>query len=307
MAGFVGPLCEKNVDECEFFPCANGGSCEDLINDFKCKCALGFTGKDCTIKKHEVKCADNPCQNNGTCTDLNNDYRCSCGNGFHGKNCQYPVNVFDSLTNVSTTTENPRTSANKTTLPNNGSFTNMQQNSDSDDSGSGVTMMQLVLIVCLGAGIPLVIIIIIIIVLLLHKKHSFPHMQKERAQNVVNNMNNKVVDSNIFTTIPSTNIKIKNEDQDFNAKKSRHSQIYLEKCTNRQYTKECNINPYSKREPLHISQSDLPQKSLKNIDLGTYSADSYSTDSYSAGNSSHNLDSRYVICAGRVALAILEY
>ncbi|KAL5008933.1 hypothetical protein ScPMuIL_014514 [Solemya velum] len=293
VAGFVGPLCEKNVDECKLYPCANGGSCHDLINDFSCDCALGFTGKDCSVKEHEVNCADTPCQNGGKCTDLNNDYKCLCENGFHGKNCQYTLELPANVTTTQKPTEKPHTPSNiTTTLPNNGSVAVMQNMGEEEEGGSGLTMMQLVLIVCLGAGIPLVIIIIVIIVLLLHKKHSFPHnsMQKEKEQNVVNNMNNKVVDSNIFTTIPASNVKMTNEEQDFtsvNTNKSRHSRLYLDKPSNRHFTKECNINPYNKREQLQISQNDLPQKSHKNIDLGTYS-----TDSYSVGNSSLNLDIR---------------
>ena len=31
-------------------PCMNDGSCEDLINDYICQCASGYTGEHCDFK-----------------------------------------------------------------------------------------------------------------------------------------------------------------------------------------------------------------------------------------------------------------
>ena len=36
-----------DIDECEFFPCENNGTCIDLIDDFSCDCAAGFSGETC--------------------------------------------------------------------------------------------------------------------------------------------------------------------------------------------------------------------------------------------------------------------
>ena len=41
----AGIRCEVNINECGSNPCANGGTCMDLINSFKCDCLPGFTGK----------------------------------------------------------------------------------------------------------------------------------------------------------------------------------------------------------------------------------------------------------------------
>ena len=39
-------------DDCaEPYPCLNGGTCLDLINDFECMCAAGFSGTYCHISK----------------------------------------------------------------------------------------------------------------------------------------------------------------------------------------------------------------------------------------------------------------
>ena len=85
--GFVGPLCQENVPDCDTRPCANGGQCHDLINDFACTCAPGWTGKDCRYNIDE--CESNPCKNGGSCHggDLVNDYECMCLPGYRGKDC----------------------------------------------------------------------------------------------------------------------------------------------------------------------------------------------------------------------------
>ena len=57
-------------------PCINGGSCEDLIGDYKCNCATGFKGKNCEININE--CELSQCQNGATCVDKVNDYVCDC-------------------------------------------------------------------------------------------------------------------------------------------------------------------------------------------------------------------------------------
>ena len=36
--GFIGPLCELDVDECQLQPCKNGGLCENGLNNFICNC-----------------------------------------------------------------------------------------------------------------------------------------------------------------------------------------------------------------------------------------------------------------------------
>ena len=35
------------INECDSHPCANGGTCEDKLANFKCKCAPGYTGVQC--------------------------------------------------------------------------------------------------------------------------------------------------------------------------------------------------------------------------------------------------------------------
>ena len=42
----LGKTCDTNINDCSPDPCKNGGTCTDLVNDFSCACASGFTGKD---------------------------------------------------------------------------------------------------------------------------------------------------------------------------------------------------------------------------------------------------------------------
>jgi hypothetical protein len=46
-AGFVGVLCQSNVNECSSQPCLNGGTCVDGVDSFSCQCATGFSGPTC--------------------------------------------------------------------------------------------------------------------------------------------------------------------------------------------------------------------------------------------------------------------
>ncbi|XP_028903316.1 protein delta homolog 2 [Ornithorhynchus anatinus] len=89
LAGFVGPRCEVDVDDCLMRPCANGATCRDGINRFSCLCPAGFAGRFCTVNLDD--CASRPCQNGARCRDRVRDFDCVCPDGFGGKTCQFPV------------------------------------------------------------------------------------------------------------------------------------------------------------------------------------------------------------------------
>ena len=84
--GFVGALCQHDVDMCLTRPCANGGACTQLVNDFRCTCAPGFTGRHCTQNVDE--CRSSPCRNGGTCVDGAGGFECRCSPGFVGLLCE---------------------------------------------------------------------------------------------------------------------------------------------------------------------------------------------------------------------------
>ena len=48
-AGFTGPQCDINVDECSSSPCVHG-ICEDGINQYDCVCSKGYWGNNCEKK-----------------------------------------------------------------------------------------------------------------------------------------------------------------------------------------------------------------------------------------------------------------
>ena len=41
----------SDIDNCKPNPCENDGTCTDLIDDFKCDCKTGFSGKKCEISE----------------------------------------------------------------------------------------------------------------------------------------------------------------------------------------------------------------------------------------------------------------
>ncbi|CAI5447536.1 unnamed protein product [Caenorhabditis angaria] len=113
-------------DDCADSPCALNSTCIDLINDFKCQCPNGFSGKRCHVKddlctaspclngicidklfsreciceagwegencdKNIDECAKNPCENDAKCIDEINGFKCECAAGYQGQNCEQLV------------------------------------------------------------------------------------------------------------------------------------------------------------------------------------------------------------------------
>ncbi|KAJ8014273.1 hypothetical protein DPEC_G00038550 [Dallia pectoralis] len=85
LAGFTGPRCETNIDDCLMRPCANGATCQDGINRFSCVCPGGFEGRFCTVNLND--CASQPCLNGGRCLDGAGTFHCLCTTGFTGRTC----------------------------------------------------------------------------------------------------------------------------------------------------------------------------------------------------------------------------
>lgn len=85
--GFTGTQCDDNIDECAAYPCQNGGTCQDGVNDYTCTCPPGYTDKNCSLPVN--KCAHNPCHNGATCHERDNRYVCACIPGYGGRNCQF--------------------------------------------------------------------------------------------------------------------------------------------------------------------------------------------------------------------------
>ncbi|XP_070555564.1 uncharacterized protein [Ptychodera flava] len=86
--GFTGQICAQ--DNCSSNPCANDGSCTDVLLPmaFRCTCAAGWQGTYCeekTISHFEQ------CENGGTCTpnDDEEGFHCDCANGYYGHRCQH--------------------------------------------------------------------------------------------------------------------------------------------------------------------------------------------------------------------------
>ena len=79
------------TDFCQHSPCANGGTCTNEFNSYKCECTAEYGGVNCSILKNPCDKIMNLCINGGTCTNTEDqlDYRCTCMDSYSGRNCEY--------------------------------------------------------------------------------------------------------------------------------------------------------------------------------------------------------------------------
>lgn len=83
--GWMGKNCDQNINDC-VGQCQHGATCIDLVNDYHCACQPGYTGRDCHTNIDD--CVSHPCKNGGECVDEVNGYRCICPVGFTGHECE---------------------------------------------------------------------------------------------------------------------------------------------------------------------------------------------------------------------------
>ena len=49
---------KADVDDCEYTPCLNNGTCVDLVNSFRCICPSAFTGDSCQTVINQVSATE---------------------------------------------------------------------------------------------------------------------------------------------------------------------------------------------------------------------------------------------------------
>ncbi len=64
--------------------CFNNARCINLPGDYRCECAAGFEGRNCSIDIDECARGIHSCHDNATCTNTFGSYECSCDYGFTG-------------------------------------------------------------------------------------------------------------------------------------------------------------------------------------------------------------------------------
>ncbi|XP_066270856.1 von Willebrand factor D and EGF domain-containing protein-like [Branchiostoma lanceolatum] len=86
--GYIGDLCETEVNECQSTPCVNG-TCTDLVNGYNCTCAEGYIGSRCHVSA-DNRCALDPCFPGVSCTNTGGgNYSCGrCPPGYVGDGYQ---------------------------------------------------------------------------------------------------------------------------------------------------------------------------------------------------------------------------
>jgi hypothetical protein len=74
-----------DADDCEFSPCAHGGTCYDCGTlCFTCDCVAGWRGTTCATDWNECIMGIHMCNDDATCVNNPGSYTCRCDPGFTG-------------------------------------------------------------------------------------------------------------------------------------------------------------------------------------------------------------------------------
>ncbi|XP_005112951.2 protein crumbs [Aplysia californica] len=81
----------QGKDVCSTSQCVNGGQCQDLWNQYECRCPAGLSGLLC--EENADNCAPDRCSNGGRCVDGLASYTCDCPKGFTGTRCENDIDL----------------------------------------------------------------------------------------------------------------------------------------------------------------------------------------------------------------------
>ncbi|XP_053380898.1 uncharacterized protein LOC123562053 [Mercenaria mercenaria] len=109
-SGYTGETCSEDVDECASNPCINGGTCQNLLNAFRCDCPTGYGGTYC--ESRSSTCSRINCQQSDTsasCVDVHSRDQptCICNPGYSYDNdgySQYEIRLDRAPSNLETYT-----------------------------------------------------------------------------------------------------------------------------------------------------------------------------------------------------------
>ncbi|KAI4883877.1 hypothetical protein NFI96_025812, partial [Prochilodus magdalenae] len=102
-AGWTGPNCLVNINECVQHRCQNGATCVDKVAGYRtlcvipfkacsclstcsCQCDHGYTGVHCELNIDH--CLGHRCSEHGVCLDQRHNYTCRCTPGYEGALCE---------------------------------------------------------------------------------------------------------------------------------------------------------------------------------------------------------------------------
>ncbi|XP_035667495.1 neurogenic locus notch homolog protein 1-like isoform X2 [Branchiostoma floridae] len=86
-AGWTGPDCDEDVDECSqgSHSCHANAACSNTDGSFTCTCLGGYDGDGQTCTDvNECLQGSHSCHTNATCTNTDGSYTCTCQDGFGG-------------------------------------------------------------------------------------------------------------------------------------------------------------------------------------------------------------------------------
>ncbi|XP_078382604.1 uromodulin-like isoform X1 [Oculina patagonica] len=100
---------QGTMNACSEMPCQNNAICQAGFTDkgYRCVCAAGLTGQDCTEDIDECIAATHKCPANADCVNIHGSYNCTCKSGYTGDGlnctdideCAAPVDPCSAVAN----------------------------------------------------------------------------------------------------------------------------------------------------------------------------------------------------------------
>ncbi|KHJ91708.1 EGF-like domain protein [Oesophagostomum dentatum] len=121
-AGWAGPNCDQDVDECStgIVLCGENAECHNTVGGYECRCKKGYSGngRECSQVERCYSRFGRSCSSDGSCEEGPDGPRCICARGYRGDGftCTALSHIHSSVEDITRLLKNEET-ANESSSP----------------------------------------------------------------------------------------------------------------------------------------------------------------------------------------------